>query len=246
VAGVGVLLAAGTTTLTVKEIRGHHPYPWQVRNADSGMLDRVPPQVKIVPTIFPPGNEYTGNNGRMLGMGLPIPFLLGPAYDTSKYRMIFNTQLPEGNYDFIANLPKGNPEALRHEIERQFHLVGRTETRETDVLLFTVKTRNAPGLRKSAAPSSRGSNVNNGPGHYKGDNTPLSYFAGFLEYHFEIPVIDRTGMADRFDFDLKWDELDWQHRNPEALKQVLLDQLGLKLVPSRESIEMLVVERVKD
>ena len=31
----------------------------------------------------------------------------------------------------------------------------------------------------------------------------------------------------------------------EALKEALLDQLGLELVPSREPIEMLVVEKVK-
>ena len=54
---------------------------------------------------------------------------------------------------------------------------------------------------------------------------------------------DRTGIEGLFDIDLKWDERDWQHRNPEALKQVLLDQLGLELVPGRESIEMLVVEK---
>ena len=54
---------------------------------------------------------------------------------------------------------------------------------------------------------------------------------------------DRTGLADRFDIDLKWDERDRQHRNSEGLKQVLLDHLGLELVPGRESIDMLVVEK---
>jgi RNA polymerase sigma factor (sigma-70 family) len=34
VVGVGVLLAAGTTTVTVKEIRAHETYPWQVPNAN--------------------------------------------------------------------------------------------------------------------------------------------------------------------------------------------------------------------
>jgi len=36
VVGASVLLAAGTTTLTVKEIRGHRPYSWQIRNAIGG------------------------------------------------------------------------------------------------------------------------------------------------------------------------------------------------------------------
>jgi uncharacterized protein (TIGR03435 family) len=57
-------------------------------------------------------------------------------------------------------------------------------------------------------------------------------------------VIDRTGLAGRFDVDLKWDE-QVEGQNPDAFKQVLLDQLGLELVPSRESVEMLVVEKAK-
>ncbi len=52
-----VLLAAGTTTVTVKEIRGHRPYSWQIRIANWRMLDRLPQQVKIVPTIFPPAMD---------------------------------------------------------------------------------------------------------------------------------------------------------------------------------------------
>jgi uncharacterized protein (TIGR03435 family) len=59
-------------------------------------------------------------------------------------------------------------------------------------------------------------------------------------------VIDQTGLANHFDMDLKWDETNWQHPNLESLERALLDQLGLELVPSREPIEMLVVEKSKD
>jgi uncharacterized protein (TIGR03435 family) len=243
VIGASVLLAAGTTTLTVKEIRGHRPYAWQIRIADWRTLDRLPQQVKIVPTIFPPSDGYTGNNGRMQGTGVSLRTLLPAAYNISRSRMVFDTELPAGNYDFIANLREGNDVALQREIKKQFHLVGRTETRETDVLLLTVKRRNAPGLKSPAAAHSQSSNINNGAGFYKCSNAPFVFFAGELEYYFEIPVIDRTGIEGRFDIDLKWDERDGQHRNPEGLKQVLLDQLGLELVPGRESIDMLVVEK---
>jgi uncharacterized protein (TIGR03435 family) len=237
-----VLLAAGTTTVTVKEIRGHRPYSWQIRIANWRMLDRLPQQVKIVPTIFPPSDGYTGNNGRMQGTGLSLRTLLPAAYNISKYRMVFDTELPAGNYDFIANLREGNDVALQREIKKQFHLVGKTETRETDVLLLTVKHRNAPGLKPANA-HSQNSNINGGAGFYKCSNALFAFFASELEYYLEVPVIDRTGIEGRFDIDLKWDEPDRQHHNPEALKQALLDQLGLELVPGRESIDMLVVEK---
>jgi uncharacterized protein (TIGR03435 family) len=243
VVGASVLLAAGTTTLTVKEIRGHRPYSWQVRIADWRMLDRLPHEVKIVPSIFPPSNGYTGNNDRMQGTGLSLRILLPAAYNISKSRVVYDTEPPAGNYDFIANLPQGNRAALQREIEKQFHVVGKSETREMDVLLLTAKYQNAPGLKPSATPRSRSSNIDNGPGYYKCSNSPLTYLATSLEYYFGVPVIDRTGRADNFDLDLKWDETDQVHHNPDALKQALLDQLGLELVPGRESIEMLVVEK---
>ena len=93
VAGVGVLLAAGTTTVTIQEIRGHRPYPWQVENSDYRILARVPPQVKIVPTIFSPKEGWNGSNGQMLGMGQSISNLLAAAYDTSKYQNGFLGQV---------------------------------------------------------------------------------------------------------------------------------------------------------
>ena len=46
-----------------------------------------------------------------------------------------------------------------------------------------------------------------------------------------------------FAIDLKWDWKDGESEN-EAFKQAVLDQLGLDLAPSREPVEMLVVEKV--
>ena len=245
VVGASVLLAAGTATITVKEIREHSHYPWQVENADSRLLDRVPSQVKIVPTVFSPREGWTGNNGKLLGMGKSINGLLAIAYNTSKYRMVFPANASADYYDFIANLSAGNDAALQREIERKFNLTAaKTETRETDVLLLTVKYRGAPGLRPSANKSPRSSNK--GAGYYDSVNQPLSYLAGFLEYYFEIPVVDRTGLDGRFNINIKWAERDWEHRNPDALKQVILDELGLELVPGREPIEFLVVEHTSD
>ena len=247
VSGVVVLLAAGTATVTIKEVQKHHRYPWQVENADAKILERVPPQVVIVPTIFAPTQRgFNMSNNKMLGMGQTVSSLLGAAYQMSRYRVIYLTTPPTGNYDFIANLRAGdeaNRAALRQEIEKQFHLVARKEIRETDVLVLTVKSRNAPGLKSNP---SKSSDVNSdaGAGYWRASNTPSGNIAGRLERYFKIPVIDRTGLAGRFDVDLKWDE-QVEGQNPDAFKQVLLDQLGLELVPSREPVEMLVVEKAK-
>jgi uncharacterized protein (TIGR03435 family) len=73
-------------------------------------------------------------------------------------------------------------------------------------------------------------------------NEPISTLAIFLEDQLRIPVMDQTRLMNRFDIHLQWDKDDPQH---EKLKQSLIDQLGLELVPGTAPIEMLVVEESK-
>jgi uncharacterized protein (TIGR03435 family) len=69
----------------------------------------------------------------------------------------------------------------------------------------------------------------------------------YLEGFFKTPVLDQTGLTQKYDFTIKWDNQWWSKNrdNPEGLKRVLLDQLGLELIATNEPIEMLVVEKVK-
>jgi len=243
VVGASVLLAAGTTTFTVKEIHNHRMYSWEVPNPNIRLLEQAPPQVTILPAKFlkSGGGGWAANNGRVLGISAGIIDMLEAAYATQA-RMVFSTELPQDRYDFIANLPNGTAQALQAEIKKRFGLVGRREMIETNVLVLTVRHSNAPGLK----PNRTGGHNNNPQfGEYSCVNQPISALIYFLELYLGTPVIDRTGLAGGFDMDVKWDDTDKANRNVDGLKQALLDQLGLELVPSRESIEMLVVEKAK-
>jgi uncharacterized protein (TIGR03435 family) len=243
VSGVVVLLAAGTATVTVKEIQEHRTHPWQVRNFDSRVLEQVPPQVMILPTIFPDSESWGSANGKLLGSGASVQDILRTTYGMSSARTVLSVEPPPGKYDYIANLPRGSVEALQTELKRKFGVVGRREMRETDVLLLTVKYKNARGLKPSA--NHRNSSSSNEGSHYSFVNLPLSSLTDYLEYYLKIPVVDQTGLTNRFDIDLQLDEQDWQQRNPASLKQALVDQFGLELVSGRAPIEMLVVEKAK-
>ena len=133
-------------------------------------------------------------------------------------------------------------ESLRKEIKRKFGLIGKFEMRMADVLLLKVKNPNAQGLKpatgsKSLQESKKGEEIN--------FNQTLGMLAGEIEPDFQIPIIDQTGLTGSFDFDLKWKQPDWQNPNLDGLKEALLNQLGLELVPTNMPIEMLVVEKVK-
>ncbi len=241
VVGVGVLLA-GTTTVTIKKIEARDA--WRVWPGDFAVLNRAPHQVRILPAKFPQSGNNGANGGKMLGIGQTIESMAQVAYASPSERIwddartIVSANVPRGRYDFIANLPTGSWLALQKEMERKLGVVGRRETRETDVLRLTVRHPDAPGLKPSI---SREAGYSGGNGELNVTASSMDEVAGFLERQgLGLPVVDHTGLTGKFDFDLKWNKNDPEHDN---LKQALLDQLGLELVPGSESIEMLVVEK---
>jgi uncharacterized protein (TIGR03435 family) len=254
VAGAVVLLATGTTTITVTEIAHHREESvWShITRCDLKQMDSAPPTVSIRPTRY---NSQVagaaGSFGKILALHQPFDVLLARAYDVSPCRILSLTPLPQGDFDFIANVPQRQKEALQELIGQQFGITARQETRETDVLLLTVKRRGAPGLKPTSAKAGN-SFSSDQVGHWRRTDGPIDYLIYDLQYYLQVPIIDRTGLTGRFDVDLAWDdEKKWDDTghysftNPDGLKQVLLDQLGLELVPSREPTEMLVVEKAR-
>jgi len=247
---VGVLLTAGTTTLTVKEISHHreesawdHIAPvadvadQSARRArDWQQLDTAPAAVSIRPTKYTYQEaDIQWRNGKILGLCQPFNALLSRAYDISPCRVLALTPLPQGNFDFIVSGNNPPKDALQSEIKNKFGIAGKRETRETDVLLLALKRANIPGLKPSSSISTHSALD---AGHWIRTSTTSTYLADDLEKYLQIPVIDRTGLDGRYDVDVKW-----SGGNPDHLKQAVLDQLGLELVPTNMPIEMLVVEK---
>jgi uncharacterized protein (TIGR03435 family) len=251
VVGVGVLLAAGTATVTVKEIAAHRvDDSWRVPNPDH---DRAPFLVEILPTKFPDSVDSLnhGSHGdNWIGIGRQVRDIVRVAYGCRPGRIFFADTEPRERYDFISTLPQASGTALQAELKRKLGFVGHREVRDTDVLVLKVRKSNAPGLK---SPIFLGRSDGCSRGHYYCDDAPLSsnsgYYPGitrFLEEYFEMPVIDQTGLTQNYHIDLKWNERWGQDPKHDALKQALLDQLGLELVPGQEPVEMLVVERANN
>ncbi len=189
------------------------------------------------------------NKGNLacMGIGTPVESIVTTAYHESPCRTIFPDGMPAGNYDFIAKLPPGaRPQevygALQEELKKELGLVAHSETRERDVLILTAENRERPGLKTPAQHDGSSGSFNTG--EIRLENQPIHSLASDLESIFQLPVIDHTGVDGNFDVTLKWDEKDRKHPNPASLKQALSDQFGFNLAPSREPIEVLVVEKV--
>ena len=150
--------------------------------------------------------------------------------------------MPGGFYDYIANLTNDSQQALQALIKKKFGLVGKYEMRDMDVLLLKVEHPNALGL-KPGTPQMQSGLVTHGLIHNK--NISISRLAKDLGWDLKIPVIDQTGLVGNYDFDFPENLGAMPAEKLEKAKQWLLTELGLKLVPNREPIEMLVVEKVK-
>ncbi len=160
-------------------------------------------------------------------------------------RLVAAVKLPPGESDFIASTPAFQQELLQQLLKKKFGLVARHEMRDRKVLLLSLKNPQAPGLKVSDS-NSGGASEEKGRLIIKGGQ--MSLLANWLEDDWlGVPVIDQTGLTNAYDLELKWEVKGkgWTRPSEEGLKRLLLEQLGLELIPDNQPVEMLVIEKTK-
>jgi uncharacterized protein (TIGR03435 family) len=253
VTGVSLLLATGTTaTLVLAYDEGFNPHsadaiyeklwsslqeytPVDVASL-TAILQKAPPILIVRPTHYPGGGggivKVGGDKG--FAANMPVLGLIQIAYDCPPMLMVLPNAMPDGRYDLMQTLPVGqNATALREEIKKQFGLIAHKEVQQTNVLLMEVKD---PGKLQSHLSK-------------ESKDGQLVEIGKVLERAFDTPIVDRTALTNRYSLNLHFslpansNKLEAERTRQSIRDQ--LDQVGLELVPSREPIEMLVVEKVK-
>lgn len=245
------ILAAGTVTTVVVEKVVHRsgqtaysswaddPKNWV---NDSRVLERLPGAAFILrPTKFPNegGGVQVGN--RIVFKNVPMEWLISSANDHSEFRSLFPSDLPEEHFDLMFTASGDWANAVQQEIKQRFGLVARREIREVDVLLARVRRSPVPGLIPARRSGSAW--IGNHRNHVL-EGQSIDAVTQWLQSYFKMPILNQTGLTNLYDMTLKWKPLPGQSEN-DAIRQLLLTQFGLELVPAREKIEMLVVEKVK-
>jgi uncharacterized protein (TIGR03435 family) len=241
--GVGLLLAAGTATVTVGQIqKAREESQWRRPDITSYDLDKLPPAVEILPTIFPGRGDQAGNGRKFVGISQSVADLVSVIYKWPQARMIFPAGEPPEKYDYVATLPNGSREALHDVLKKKLGLVGHTETKDEEALLLIMQNPNAPGLHPPIHGNTDNMIVNGGHVEIKWQNERVSRINEYLQSASPMPIIDKTGSTKRCSVDITWMEnpQDPEHTN---LQKVLREQLGLVLVPTNMPVEMLVVDK---
>ncbi|HEV2664660.1 MAG TPA: TIGR03435 family protein [Blastocatellia bacterium] len=77
-------------------------------------------------------------------------------------------------------------------------------------------------------------------GRIKGQRQPLQKLAQFLGQIMNQPVVDETGLKDKYDWDLPYNRA-----GSDVLVIALREQLGLELRKAKRPMEVLIIEKAE-
>ena len=216
-------------------------------------LRQVPQGLVVVrPTHFPksPTNGMTFANVKgkrwMAGRNMTFQQLVATAYNYNPGRVYLPPSAPKNNFDFLVTALSGPEEHLRAAIQKKTGYTASVETRDTDVLALKVEDPNSPGLKVAEAGEKEDVSPKNGRLYFT--HMKLNVVTDGMERMVKMPVVDKTGLTNFYDFSLAWDsqtqrQIQSGTLDPETGKKIL-DEWGLGLEPDTASIEMLVVKKV--
>ena len=171
-------------------------------------------------------------------------------------------------YEIVAKLPQGGDPSdvqihtmLKNLMQSRFGLSFHTETRELSVYTISIG-RNGPAGIKMVKNATNGQRVGaQGLGRTLFSGITMADFAGQLQLRvLDRPVIDRTGLTDRYDFTLNWRPDEFQFPRASAAQRAaavaagadalpdlftaVQEQLGLKLDATKAPVDVLVIDKV--
>ena len=218
-------------------------------NADS--LRQAPANIAVVqPTHFPEvaakiKHIHDGDTlARTVGRNVTFRDLIAEAYDCEPGCVVLPLDAPKGGFDFLVTESPKTRKHLREAIEAGLGYTATPETRQTQVLVLEVKNPSLPGLTVSADGDS---DINYRDGKLYFIHQPLSLMLKGLEDGLGLPVMDKTGLTNNYDFSLEWNEKATQAMREAGFHfegaQAVLNAWGLELKPDTARLEMFTVKK---
>lgn len=175
-----------------------------------------------------------GVNGRSLSPRTCFAW----AYGVPESRVVLEMTLPDEKYDMKA---VGTPRDKNTLLALQLALssaLGVSVSREEREVEAYVLTRFPGQNHKLQIPGPEAENAGAGLDNVSGTNSDLRILLMFLDSRAGIPVIDETGLKEKYTYDLKVVGKDY-----ESLRKAVGDQLGLDLRKERRKLPGIVVRK---
>ena len=199
------------------------------------------------------------------GITQPVRIIGLPDWATDRYDVIARTETPVSPATIIGMRPR-----LQALLAERFKLSAKLDKREMPAYALVLARsdrklgnnlkrstvvcagRGAPPPAGDAAAASSAQPAvpcgprPGGPGRFVFVGSQISMFAGVLSISLSRTVIDRTGLTDPYDFEVSFaPENAPAGTDGPSLFTALEEQLGLKLDPERELVEVLIVDRLE-
>jgi uncharacterized protein (TIGR03435 family) len=199
-----------------------------------------------------PRIEHAGN--RLAMRNVDIVDCVKWAYRVEDYQIVVSKEIHRDDYEILAQTSAPVVESqmramLQQLIAERFHLKFHRENRVMAVYELTT-AKGGPKLPKANEESEDHHHVLNQLPQVRGGDflfadSTLPEFAAKLSLlrGMDRPVIDRTGIAGYFDLTLKGGAA--ATRSPEegpSLFTLVQEQFGLRLVPAKSAIEVVVID----
>jgi uncharacterized protein (TIGR03435 family) len=211
--------------------------------------------------IAPPDLKAMGYNtsfGKIAYRNLPMKTILSEAYRIKEYQISGPRWLDnlDPRYVIEARCQRDAPEdqvrlMLQSLLAERFHLTVHWQKKSLPVYVLETDSRGGPRLKKTTQETPGGfSNGSSGPGGISG-NLTLPDLADMLTRQLERPVVDHTGIDGMFDIALNWkpnELLEYEAKGGSkdgvSLFTALRQQLGLRLVPKKADIDLLIIDHL--
>jgi uncharacterized protein (TIGR03435 family) len=140
----------------------------------------------------------------------------------------------------------------RKLLAERFEFRSHVESREMAVYAVMV-AKGGPKLEKSAGDPNgliaENDNETGGQRVMHMTNSTMGDFALLLKFFVDRPVVDQTGLAGRYDFQLRWtfdeSQVPTDGTAAPSLFTALQEQMGLKLEPVKAPADVLVIDKVE-
>lgn len=196
--------------------------------------------------------------GRFEASHVTVKAMVGFAYDARDFQISGGPSWASSDrYDILAKAPESTSttqlrEAMQALLKQRLKLALRRETRQLTVYELTAARG---GAKLHEATTGSGFLRFVGKGQIEVSSYPMRQFALYLSTLLDRMVIDKTGLASKYDFTLKWTPDEAQSGKPGAQGEVegggasiftaLQEQLGLKLESSKAPVETFLIDQVE-
>jgi uncharacterized protein (TIGR03435 family) len=175
---------------------------------------------------------------------IPEPQIVGGPkwFDQDRFYIEANTTMPAGDQDLML--------MLQTLLADRFKLILHREQRPLAGYRLMVAKG---GMKAQVSAPDRGSVGHSQRGRIDAEACTMAQLALKLSEVLQMPVLDMTGLPERFDLKLEWTPEDMQLKPPSAdqpgsategpsIFTALQEQLGLKLEAGKISTEVLVID----